>query len=213
MLDTPALGVVQSQKQIRFMADSTELMLDQLEGVLKSEKPLGEIERKLMHREEILDNVQKEIVLFLSELVSGQVPHQVMDEARSQLRMADEYESISDYIANVLKGIRKIRKNGTGISENGRRELIDLHTQVSAYVKRINKAVNTGSPDLISARAASEGEEITRIMKAARKEHLNRLAESEVSALNSLVFTDILNNYRRIKDHALNIAEVLIGEK
>jgi Na+/phosphate symporter len=29
----------------------------------------------------------------------------------------------------------------------------------------------------------------------------------------SLIYTDMLTAYRRIKDHAFNIAEVLIGEK
>ncbi len=29
----------------------------------------------------------------------------------------------------------------------------------------------------------------------------------------NMIFTDMLNDYRRVKDHALNIAEVLSGEK
>jgi len=43
--------------------------------------------------------------------------------------------------------------------------------------------------------------------------HLLRLTESQTPPLNSLVFTDMLNNYRRMKDHAFNIAEVIGGEK
>jgi phosphate:Na+ symporter len=213
MLDTPALGIVQSRKQILFMAESTELMLKNLSIVLASREIDEPLEHKVFHREEILDNVQKEIVVFLSQLVSGQVPHNVMDEARRQLRMADEYESLSDYITNIIKGIRKMRKNGIDFSEEGRRDIIDLHTRVSAYVERINKAVQTGNAELISVTAFSDGDEITRIMKKYRKEHLNRLASSATSPLNSLVYTDMLNSYRRMKDHALNIAEVLIGEK
>jgi phosphate:Na+ symporter len=213
MLDTPALGIVQSRKQILFMAESTELMLKNLSIVLASREIDEPLEHKVFHREEILDNVQKEIVVFLSQLVSGQVPHNVMDEARRQLRMADEYESLSDYITNIIKGLRKMRKNGIDFSEEGRRDIIDLHTRVSAYVERINKAVQTGNAELISVTAFSDGDEITRIMKKYRKEHLNRLASSATSPLNSLVYTDMLNSYRRMKDHALNIAEVLIGEK
>jgi Na+/phosphate symporter len=39
------------------------------------------------------------------------------------------------------------------------------------------------------------------------------LQKEEVSPLFSLVYMDMLNFYRRMKDHALNIAEVLAGEK
>ena len=37
--------------------------------------------------------------------------------------------------------------------------------------------------------------------------------EIKTTPLHSLVFTDMLNNYRRMKDHSLNIAEVIAGEK
>jgi Na+/phosphate symporter len=50
-------------------------------------------------------------------------------------------------------------------------------------------------------------------MKDARSEHLGRLGTQEVTPTASLIFTDILNGYRRAKDHALNIAEAVAGEK
>lgn len=213
MLDTPALGVVQSRKQILFMADSVEMMARRLGEILANEKPDETIERKLFHREEILDNVQKEVAVFLGRLLNGQVPNHVAAEARRQLRMADEYESLSDYITNILKGARKMRKNGLTFSGEGRRELLELNRRVLEYIRRINRAVASGETDEIAVKALSEGDDITRFMKACRREHLNRLASQTATPLNSLVFTDMLNSFRRIKDHTLNIAEVLIGEK
>ena len=50
-------------------------------------------------------------------------------------------------------------------------------------------------------------------MKEYRKNHLERVGTEHTSPLESLTITDILNAYRRIKDHALNIAEVLSGDK
>jgi phosphate:Na+ symporter len=50
-------------------------------------------------------------------------------------------------------------------------------------------------------------------MKEYRRQHLERLQKEEVSPFFSLAFTDMLNFYRRMKDHALNIAEVVAGEK
>ncbi|MFA7257351.1 MAG: Na/Pi cotransporter family protein, partial [Kiritimatiellales bacterium] len=125
MLDTPALSVVQSQKQILFMGESVELMLEKLAAVLNSEKPDEEIEKKIFHRESILDNVQKEVMVFLGELISGQVPHDIMEKARRQMRMADEYESVSDYAAAILKGLRKLRKNNLVFAPEGIEEFKD----------------------------------------------------------------------------------------
>ena len=212
MLDTPALGIVQSGKQIQFMGESVELMLEKLDVVLKSDKVDDILEAKIFKREEILDNVQKEIMIFLGELISGQVPHDVMETSRRQMRMADEYESVSDYAASVLKGIRKLRDNNLELAPEGVQEFIDLNRRVMEYIQKINRAVVKEDIRAAEELTSSSGE-ITRTIKKYRQQHLERLADHKVSSLSSLVYTDILNNYRRMKDHALNIAEVIAGEK
>ena len=111
MLDTPTIGIVQSRKQLHFMADSVNQMMEKLRICIEGEGR-SELEGKLFRREDILDNVQKEIFLFLSKMVSGQVPQDVTTQANIQIRLADEYESLSDYIVSVLKGLKKMEDNG-----------------------------------------------------------------------------------------------------
>jgi phosphate:Na+ symporter len=212
MLDTPALAIVQSREQVLFMADSVEKMAEWLGEVLAGKTQLDELEHKIFHYEKILDNVQKEIMVFLSKMVTGQVPLEVMTEARHQMRMADEYESLSDYLVNVLKGVVKLRNNQLTLAEEGRAELQNLHASVAAYIQLINDAERNDNTDILS-RAQTDSETITRQMKEYRRLHLLRLSDGKTSPLHSLVFTDMLNNYRRMKDHALNIAEVVAGEK
>lgn len=212
MLDTPALGIVQSKEQVLFMAESVEKMADWLGEVLASDNQLDELEHKIFHYETIMDNVQKEIVVFLSKMITGQVTHDVMEEARREMRMADEYESLSDYLVNVLKGHVKLRNNQLEITDEGRKDLIELHSKVAEYIKMVNEAERNENADILS-RAQTDSDAITHQMKAARRQHLVRLPETKSSPLHSLVFTDMLNNYRRMKDHAYNIAEVVAGEK
>jgi phosphate:Na+ symporter len=212
MLDTPALSVIQSQKQILFMGESVELMLEKLYKVLENAEPDEETEKKIFNRENILDNVQKEIMVFLGELISGQVPHDIMEKSRRQMRMADEYESVRDYAAAVLKGLRKLRKNNLAFAPEGIEEFKDLNRRVLDYVKKVNAAVrfeDSKAAMLLLPVSA----DITRIMKEYRQHHLDRLSEGKVTALSSLVYTDMINSYRRMKDHTLNIAEVAAGEK
>ncbi|MBN2685883.1 MAG: Na/Pi cotransporter family protein [Pontiellaceae bacterium] len=212
MLDTPSLSIVQSQGQLNFMAESVEEMMAQLRTGLENGLKESDIESKLFHREEILDNVQKEIFLFLSQMVSGQVPHDITTKGHMQMRIADEYESLSDYIVNVAKGIKKMEQNNLTLDEPATEKLLTLHDRVTAYIQRVDKGMKAESKaDL--AWATSEGTSISRLMKEFRRQHLERLQKEEVSPFFSLAFTDMLNFYRRMKDHALNIAEVLAGEK
>ncbi len=209
MLDTPSLGIVQSQGQLNFMAESVDSMIEQLGTLLKSGKSNEKLEQKIFHREEILDNVQKEVFLFLSHMVSGQIPLDITTKAHMQMRIADEYESLSDYVANVLKGLKKVEYK---IEDTALEPLLGLHNRVADYIGKVNEHMKTENPDLLTW-AVTEGTAIGELMKEIRREHIAQLQNEEGSPYFSLAYTDMLNFYRRMKDHALNIAEVLAGEK
>lgn len=212
MLDTPAISIMQSHNQILFMADQCELMLQKLDTVLNSSKPDEELEKSIFHGEQTLDTVQKEIMVFLSELISGQVPHDVTGKVRGQMRMADEYESVSDYAASVLKGLRKLRANQLQLTSEGLNEFKKLNSLLLDYLKKTDAAVRSENPQAALPLLPVNGE-INRIIKDCRQAHLSRVTAGEVPPLNSLIYTDLLNYYRRINDHTLNIAEVAAGEK
>jgi phosphate:Na+ symporter len=212
MLDTPAIGIQQSRDKILYMGKSIQKMLDRLKNIMVTNRSDDKTEAKIFHREEVLDIIQKEVVEFLSNLLSGNVPHNVMNSGRMQLRMADEYESISDYITSILKLNLKIRKSGLKISEEGKREILDLHNHVSDYVDLINDSVREDNAAILS-KALARGDAITHLVKEYRSTHLGRVETGHTLPLKSLIFTDMLSAYRRIKDHALNIAETLAGEK
>ncbi len=212
LLDTPAVCIEQSRKEILRMGEYVDKMLVRLKTIIVNDKPDERSESKIFHREEVLDILQKEVVEFLSKLLSGNVPHSIMHSGRMQLRMADEYESISDYITSILKLNLKIRESGLEISTAGRAEILDLHEHVTDYVRLITQAVEDENVEIVS-KASTRGDTITHLVKQYRSKHLERVEAGQISPLKSLIFTDMLTSYRRVKDHALNIAESLAGAK
>jgi phosphate:Na+ symporter len=156
--------------------------------------------------------IQKEIVEFISKLMKGTVPKNITDETRMQLRLADEYESISDYVANALKILNRMNKYDVSMTKQDRLEIINLHDALTSYLVFIYEAV-LHKNDKILSKAMSENSTIRRKIKKFRTSHLNRLASEQTSPLMSLGYMDLLNTYRRMLDHTLNIAEVLCGEK
>jgi phosphate:Na+ symporter len=83
---------------------------------------------------------------------------------------------------------------------------------VASYIIKVNQTMRDENPDHL-AWATTEGAAIGDLMKESRRQHLVRLQKEEVSPYFSLAYTDMLNFYRRMKDHALNIAEVVSGDK
>ncbi len=211
-LDTPAISIVQSHKQIMFMAESNEAMLEKLAVILDSGKTDNELENSILGAEETLDVVQHEVMLFLGELISGQVPHDITDKICGQMRMADEYESVSDYAASILKGLRKLRTNNLQLTPEGREELKNLNSLLLDYLRKTNHVVRMENPKA-ATQLVPVHKEINQRIKEYRQAHLNRVTAGKVPPLNSLIYSDLINYYRRINDHTLNIAEVAAGEK
>jgi len=212
LVETPSLGIQQSKKEVLFMAESSTTMMDDLKLVLESSEVDTELEQKIFQREDVLDVTQKEINEFLGSLLAGSVSHEVMNEGKMQIRLADEYESVSDYIVTILKLTIKLRKDDHTLSGTQLEEILDLHNNVASYVDMLNEAVQKNLPEVI-VKARSQGDSITYLMKKYRSNHLERLSDQKVTPFESLAIADILNSYRRIKDHAFNIAEVVAGEK
>ena len=212
MLDTPAVSIEQSKKEIVRMSEDVTTMLTRLKNVLTNTERDRKNEGKIFRMEETLDVVQKDIMQFLSSLLSGNVPHTVMNDGRKQLRMADEYESIGDYITTILKLNLKMVKSDMKMPQEAVKDFTALHDQVEKYIAFINEGVKEENADVL-VKAVNWGNRITRHIKEYRSGHLERVEAGQTSALQSLIITDILNSYRRVKDHALNIAEVLAGEK
>jgi phosphate:Na+ symporter len=214
MLDTPAIALEQSYKELIKMGHSTKDMMHMLKRMLSNDEPDKQTTEQIFQKETDLDVIQKEIVEFIGDMMAGNITHEVMQEASSHLRMADELESISDYVQSLLKLRLKMRNTDLQFSEGGLKDLVDLHEKVQEYIDLINEGIEqkNNTPDYFST-MQTKGLTVTNLMKEGRERHLTRVGKGVVSPLMSLIYTDMLTAYRRIKDHAFNVAEVLIGEK
>lgn len=212
MLETPAIAIEQSHREISHMAEMNERMMNLLEKEMGEGNHKQPNRDKIFNKEKVLDNIQKEVVEFLSHALTGHVSLEIAETAREHIRLADEYESISDYITAIQKLHIKLENNSLELHEKGKSALKELHAVVCDYLKMINQAVKVEDPDILT-KAQTRGAKITYLIKQFRSEHLNRVSTGQTTPFHSLIFTDILNSYRKIKDHALNIAETIAGEK
>ncbi len=212
LLESPAMGIAQSQDEIVRMSEHMTKMSAMLRTSLETDDIDDNNTRRVLHREEILDIMQDEVTEFLSHILSGNIPTDIVDAGREQLRMADEYESVSDYYAKILKLNLKRIRNDIKFTEGGRSDLLALHDLVDEYLALISDAVSSRWTEVLS-KAHIHGEAIEAFVKESRRRHLAQVGNESTNPRATLVFTDMLTSYRRVKDHALNIAEALAGEK
>jgi len=213
LTDSPMVGVAQARYEIINMGNHDRDMLDKLKTILSdSAENEDKLIESIFYKEEVMDNIQHEITAFLTDVLSGNVSRSLAEEAQIQLRLADEYETISDYITTLAKLHKRI-KNATGVEmpQIMRDELLSLHDSVSDYFDLVNHAFSVNNKTIIS-KANPQSDAITHKFRDLRGRHLTRLSETRVDPLLSTTFPDMLISYRRIKDHILNIAEVMSGD-
>jgi phosphate:Na+ symporter len=208
LVESPILAIENSRGEISKMASGVQKMLEWTREILISEEPDEALVKKVFHRETVMDNVQEEVIHFLTNILSAETPHSVAIEARQQLRIADEYESISDYISGILKARLRLGERGLKLGDVERDRLLALHARIAAYVDLITEGFLSPQSQNLS-RAVSESEAIKHAAKEMRNAHLDSLSRDRIDPNLSMSFSNMLNGYMKIRAHAKNIAESL----
>jgi phosphate:Na+ symporter len=208
LIPQTAVALGQAQKEILRMGETCQGMLADLRRILASPERDEDLEESVFRREDALDLAQKEISEYVGRVLHDNVSRFQSDLARRELRQADEFESVSDYVRNALKAYLKIRGAGEDLSDAARAETLALCDAVSAFLSDTMDIVQIGDPFNVG-RAAEKSHAIEDQAKRCRDAHLSRLGKTCNSPVKSLVYSDLLTAFRRQNDHLLNIAQTL----
>ena len=212
ILDTPLLAIEQSQKEIEKMGDGCAKMMSWLKTLYEQEERDLSLGERLQHRERVLDSVHDELAVFITSLLSGNVPHATAEEARLQLRMADEYESVSDYLANLEKFDHKLYDKELRFTKSQRNDLLELNELLQQHLDMVNDSLKQRNTDVIT-KLETIGKRIRDLLKTLRRKHLDALSSGNIRPQVSVAYLAALNAYARVRDHSRNIAEAVSGEK
>ena len=210
---SPVIACDQALLEIHFMKESNLDLLACARRVVAGEADES-VENHILHREDILDNVQREVTEFLGSIMTKRLPQDVAERARRLLRLTDELESISDECAQVLKVVRRLRRQKQTMSEASVALLLKVHDRVSAFAGRITPLIRSPRVpfDLEAVQAESTG--IHEFICDCRRIQLGRIGpEDPGSSIRVLGELDIINAYERVRAYYLNCAETLFGGK
>ena len=210
---SPVIACEQAMKEVRFMAESGIDLLERLRKVFTGEANQAD-EAHIFHREDVLDNVQKEITEFIGKVMGARLPQEVADRARMVLRLSDEFESISDEAPSILKAVNRMKADNQRISDESSMAILSVHDRVAAFANRVSEYFFGRGPGLTAEAAQVESRELHQFIRSIRQGQLGRIGPADPSSpMRVLVELDILNAFERIRSYYLNIAETLAGGK
>ena len=206
--DSPFAAIEQSSFEVKKMREKTREMFFDLEKYLTKDKK-KKFSNRIFNRETTLDTVQAEITKFLTDVLSGTLSIDQTNEAKKQLLLADEYESVSDHIMQILKYYMRLEEHGLVLSEEQKAEINSIHKQLISFFDKANEKFDD-SEDFWKE-AIQQSEDVTEYIRDCRSRHWDRIATEKMPPLLSTSYTDIINSYRKIKNILVHVLETRSG--
>lgn len=186
-------------RMITLVGQNTEMCYH---TVIESDKTmLQEVEKN----EEVIDTMNKEISQYISRiLVNNKIGHSVED-IEEYFLITGNAERIGDHAVNIAGYIEVINRKSIVFSEEARSELAEMQ---SISKQTIEKLLNRSeAPEKWLSRVAALEQKIDDMTSAYREKHLERMRQGKCTEEACVLYSELLTDFERIGDHALNIAQ------
>jgi phosphate:Na+ symporter len=200
----PATAIIQADAEVKKMKD----ILDRSHKVTVEYLKTGSYKdlAKVKDYEQITDNIQKEVTVFLCKVMEKSMSTDQSKHTQALIKVADEYESIADYLERIVDYKSKIKgKELDGISTDEYEEYMvavwDFFHLSTVGLFNIEKH----DIELVNRKS----EELRIWANDMRDRHLDRVSKGEYEALSALTYSDMVVALRKIRAHALNVAHAI----
>lgn len=207
LLLAPSFAIAECYRQSIKMAEMVEFNFINSTKMLKSyHKKKAE---QISANEIKIDMYEDKLNAFMLKLSAKEVTEE--DNARiSQMLLAiGDYERMGDHATYVLKIAEKLKESEKKLSSEAVEELKVIVHAVSEIFTVALEAYKTDNLQLAQEAEPLEAV-IKRIIRKVKNRHIQRLKDGLCTAELSFMFSDLLNDLRRIAAHCGNIATSVI---
>jgi phosphate:Na+ symporter len=200
----PATAIVQADLEVKKMKD----ILDRMQNLTKVYLETGKTKdlAKVKDYEQITDNIQKEVTVFLCKVMEKPLSPEQSLHSQALIKITDEYESIADYLERIVSYKSKLKENelkGKSIDEYDK-----FMTNVWEFFQL--STVGLFNPEAHDIDLVNRKSEELRVWaNDMRDRHLDRVSKGEYEALSALTYSDMVAALRKIRAHALNVAHAI----
>ena len=211
LFSTSELAIIQALKEIMDFGIRIEKMYSFIPSLMVEEKSKKyyKLLSKVEKYEEITDNIELEIALYLTRVSEGEISHESSKKIRAMLKIIDDMESVGDAIYQLSKVIENLKQSKSKFTEyqnNSVLEMIDLVRK--AFVEmNINLSSEFRSMDIKSAYSIEK--KINSKRNLLRHQHVEDLKEKKYKHKTGAFYSDMFSINERIGDYIINVSEAI----
>lgn len=205
-LGASAICVEGIKKEVMRMMDmSCENVQEAFEAVAERKKSkYANVER----REEYVDFLNKEISRYISTAVSYEMTQTGSKIFNALFSVTGNVERISDHAVNIAEYLKMLEEKKITFSDDANRELKKME-QTSRELADLLLSVPEDYK-IWHAKIAQMEQKIDDMTEQFRENMYVRIQNGKCSGEGGILFSEMLTDFERIGDHALNIAEALL---
>ena len=205
ILGSSAIYVEQLEHELnRMLTMARDNVADSYQAVLTRNKSLME---KVEQVEDYLDYLNKEISKHVSNLIAMETNENASAIISSYFTITGNIERVGDHAMNIGGYTGKIVDKEINFSDAAVEEIKQMQ-EISLEAVDTLLAKNGGDQKWL-ARIADLEQKIDDMRRQFRRAHLTRMKSGQCSEEACILYAELLTDFERLGDHALNIGEEL----
>jgi phosphate:Na+ symporter len=211
ILDAPTIAVGSALREISRMGRFVEEMMRAAADFLFYK---NEAQRDFIHiRDDKVDKLQASIVRYLVNLTQRGLSNKELEKVFGLLFIVSDLENIGDIIdKNIAPLADKMIIHDLEFSEEGKKELLEIHKKVSEDLSQVMVALVSFDTELAKGVMAHKSL-LSDYGRELHLHHLRRLQEGLRETVDtSAVHIDCINYFQRIEFYTFRIASVISGK-
>lgn len=206
---SPSVALGQGKKEVLRMASLAEKGIREVVDYFKTnERKHREIIPQI---EDALNNLDKTITEYLIQISYHSLNDQDLKNHHALLNTVINLERIGDHMENIMELVDHQVTNKVTFSDSALQDIDEMFELTEVTFKQAVVALETNDTEQAEAVLLKE-RKIDEMERDLRRKHIIRLNKNLCTGTAGIVYVDMISNLERIGDHAVNIADGVIGE-
>ncbi|MCB1665611.1 MAG: Na/Pi cotransporter family protein [Pseudomonadales bacterium] len=203
----PEVALQQAELEMDNLVEIIRQMFNLTKEYISKDTHDKEMFDRINHLEDITDNIEEEMINFVTTLLTDSVTQSQSSRGYALIRMADELESIADSLQSFSIYRARLYKQKESLSPEAWDDLSRFYNEVDTFVGRVCMARRKRADASRITGLMEESKRLNKMANNMRDAHLERLKTSICQSIPGQSYSDMFVSLRHIKNHALNILE------
>ena len=204
-----AMAITQIGQEIKRMLEMVKLNLNRsFDAAISGTCPV-DVAEDIEDREEYIDYLNVEITKYITKMMVSEMSERDSEIINRYYTISGNLERIGDHARNIEGYAKNLDRWGGKFSDFAVGEIVEMQEACNDALNHILAGINGELPgnETLLGEVAKDEQRIDDMEERYREFQTKRLQAGECQAETSLIFSELLTDFERIGDHALNIAE------